>query len=75
LVQVLKLLIERFGKPSQVHIAAVIASVEGVRKVMDVLPANGHLWVGEVDSVLTEKGYSHPGLGDAGDLAFGSKMD
>jgi uracil phosphoribosyltransferase len=75
LVQVLKLLIERFGKPSQVHIAAVIASVEGVRKVMDVLPANGHLWVGEVDSVLTEKGYIHPGLGDAGDLAFGSKMD
>lgn len=75
LVQVLKLLIERFGEPSQVHIAAVIASADGVRKVMDVLPANGHLWVGEVDAVLTEKGYIHPGLGDAGDLAFGSKMD
>ena len=75
LVQVLDLLIKRFGMPAQIHVAAVIASKEGVNKVLAALPKNGHLWVGEIDSVLTSKGYIHPGLGDAGDLAFGTKMN
>ena len=74
LVQVLALLIERFGMPAQIHVAAVIASEKGVQKILETLPKNGHLWVGEMDSVLTSKGYIHPGLGDAGDLAFGTKM-
>ena len=75
LAQVLALLIERFGMPAQIHLAAVIASEEGVNKILETLPTNGHLWVGEMDSVLTSKGYIHPGLGDAGDLAFGTKMN
>lgn len=75
LAQVLDLLIKRFGMPAQIHVAAVIASKEGVNKVLAALPKNGHLWVGEIDSVLTPKGYIHPGLGDAGDLAFGTKMN
>jgi|TARA_B100000768_G_scaffold181930_1_gene207506 uracil phosphoribosyltransferase len=75
LAQVLELLIERFGMPSEIHIAAIIASAEGVQKMLSVMPSHGHLWVGEVDAVLTDQGYIHPGLGDAGDLAFGSKMN
>ncbi len=74
LAQVLALLIERFGMPAQIHVAAVIASEGGVKKILETLPKNGHLWVGEMDSVLTSKGYIHPGLGDAGDLAFGTKV-
>tara|TARA_B100001093_G_scaffold334201_1_gene319144 strand:- start:1016 stop:1675 length:660 start_codon:yes stop_codon:yes gene_type:complete len=75
LEQVLALMIERFGKPAQIHLAAIIASEEGVNKILKALPENGHLWVGEVDAVLTSRGYIYPGLGDAGDLAFGTKMN
>jgi uracil phosphoribosyltransferase len=75
LEQVLALMVERFGTPTQIHIAAVIASKEGVERILKVLPKNAHLWVGEIDAVLTSKGYIHPGLGDAGDLAYGPKMN
>ena len=75
LEQVLALMVKRFGKPAQIHVAAVIASEEGVNKILKSLPENGHLWVGEVDAVLTSKGYIYPGLGDAGDLAFGTKKN
>jgi|SRR5699024_7662364 len=61
------------GKPSQIHIAAVIASEEGVKFVQEKYP-NAHLWVGVIDPSLTEKGYISPGLGDAGDLSFGQKL-
>jgi uracil phosphoribosyltransferase len=63
----------RFGTPRQVHIAAVIASPEGVRYVMDEIP-EATLWVAAVDDQLNEQAYIVPGLGDAGDLAFGSKI-
>ncbi|MGI4835920.1 MAG: uracil phosphoribosyltransferase [Janthinobacterium lividum] len=63
----------RFGTPRQVHIAAVIASPEGVAHVMSEIP-EATLWVAAVDSHLNELAYIIPGLGDAGDLAFGSKI-
>jgi uracil phosphoribosyltransferase len=63
----------RFGTPRQVHIAAVIASPEGVAHVMSEIP-EATLWVAAVDSHLNEQAYIVPGLGDAGDLAFGSKI-
>ena len=63
----------RFGMPRQVHIAAVIASPEGVAHVMSEIP-EATLWVAAVDSHLNEQAYIIPGLGDAGDLAFGSKI-
>lgn len=63
----------RFGTPRQVHIAGVIASPEGVRHVMDEIP-EATLWVAAVDDHLNEQAYIVPGLGDAGDLAFGSKI-
>jgi len=63
----------RFGTPRQVHIAAVIASPEGVAYVMREIP-EASLWLAAIDEKLNEQAYIIPGLGDAGDLAFGSKI-
>ena len=67
-----KALLER-GRPAQVHVAAVIASEQGILRVQDNLPADTTIWVGAVDKELTSRSYIVPGLGDAGDLAYGSK--
>ncbi|WP_019988199.1 uracil phosphoribosyltransferase [Rudanella lutea] len=63
----------RYGIPAQTHIAAVIASPEGVAYMQDRLP-QCHLWLGAIDSYLNDHYYIVPGLGDAGDLAFGEKV-
>ena len=63
----------RFGVPAQTHIAAAIASPEGVRYLKAQLP-QCRLWLGAIDSHLNEHYYIVPGLGDAGDLAFGEKI-
>ena len=63
----------RFGMPRQVHIAAVIASPEGLAYVAREIP-EATLWVAAIDDCLNEQAYIVPGLGDAGDLAFGSKL-
>ncbi|AQG81818.1 uracil phosphoribosyltransferase [Spirosoma montaniterrae] len=63
----------RYGIPAQTHIAAVIASPEGVRHVQQLLP-QCHLWLGAIDDHLNEHSYIVPGLGDAGDLAYGGKV-
>ncbi len=60
--------------PAQVHIAVVIAAPEGVAYLEENLPDNVHLWVASLDSHLNEKKYIVPGLGDAGDLAYGVKL-
>jgi uracil phosphoribosyltransferase len=62
----------RFGIPAQTHIASVIASPEGVDFLQKRVP-QCRLWLGTVDERLNEQYYIVPGLGDAGDLAFGSK--
>src|SRR5699024_656382 len=72
LVEAMKDLLDH-GKPSQIHIVVTIASEEGVKFVQEKYP-NAHLWVGVIDPSLTEKGYISPGLGDAGDLSFGQKL-
>lgn len=61
------------GTPSQIHIAATIASEQGVKLMQEKYP-DAYLWIGVVDSDLTKKGYITPGLGDAGDLSFGQKL-
>jgi len=67
-------LIER-GTPIHTHIVSIIASKEGVEYVKRNIPAQScSLWLGAVDDELTIKSYIVPGLGDAGDLAYGSKM-
>jgi len=61
------------GKPSQLHIVAAIASREGVETLEKAYP-EAHIWVGAMDDHLTSKGYISPGLGDAGDLSYGEKL-
>lgn len=64
-----------FGKPKQVYIAAIIASKEGLDHIERVLPESEiSIWVGAIDDELTVKSYIVPGLGDAGDLAYGRKV-
>ncbi|CAN5918371.1 uracil phosphoribosyltransferase [soil metagenome] len=63
----------RFGKPRHTHLAAAIASPEGVRHIQKSL-TDVTLWLGALDDKLNEHAYIVPGLGDAGDLAFGAKL-
>ena len=63
----------RFGTPRQVHIAAVIAAPEGVAHLRREIP-EATLWLAALDEKLNEHAYIVPGLGDAGDLAYGSKL-
>ncbi|MDX1829578.1 MAG: uracil phosphoribosyltransferase [Lutibacter sp.] len=62
------------GTPKEIHIACVIASTEGIDYIKNYFPENTKLWVATVDDKLNEHGYIVPGLGDAGDLAFGKKL-
>ena len=64
------------GEPSHIHLVSVIASKQGIDYVLNKLPNDRvTLWVGAVDPVMTPKSYIVPGLGDAGDLAYGEKID
>ncbi|WP_353083437.1 uracil phosphoribosyltransferase [Flavobacterium sp.] len=58
----------------EIHIAVVIAAPEGIAYLEKNTPSNCHLWVASLDEKLNEKNYIIPGLGDAGDLAFGDKL-
>ncbi len=60
------------GNPKKVHLVSVIGSQEGVDYVKQHIP-NATLWIGTIDPHLDENGYIVPGLGDAGDLSFGTK--
>jgi uracil phosphoribosyltransferase len=51
-----------------------IAAPEGIEYLEKNLPSNCHLWVAALDEKLNDKNYIIPGLGDAGDLAYGSKL-
>lgn len=65
--------LKKFGTPSSVHIVSVIAAEPGVAYLKQQLP-NAHLWIGDTDQTLNSHSYIIPGLGDAGDLAFGPKL-
>ena len=64
-----------WGTPKSLHFAIAIASPEGMSHLKQSLALSHHLWVGSVDQGLNETGYIVPGLGDAGDLLFGSKIE
>ena len=67
-------LVTKGGEPEHTHIASVIASEQGVDYVTRHLPSRTTtLWLGAVDAELTSRSYIVPGIGDAGDLAFGEK--
>ncbi|GIV24239.1 MAG: uracil phosphoribosyltransferase [Bacteroidia bacterium] len=59
------------GQPKNLFIMALIASEYGIKAVQKKLP-QAHLYVGAVDKELTARAYIVPGLGDAGDLAYGA---
>ena len=61
-------------KPKEIHVAVVIAAPEGIDYLEKNLPSTCHLWVAALDEKLNDKNYIIPGLGDAGDLAYGSKL-
>lgn len=60
------------GNPREIHIVAAIACTVGIEYVKREEPSV-IIWCGDIDDELTAKGYIVPGLGDAGDLAFGVK--
>lgn len=61
-------------KPKEIHIATVVAAPEGIAYLQENLPSHCHLWVAALDEKLNEHNYIVPGLGDAGDLAYGNKQ-
>jgi len=67
--------LKEYGTPDQIHITAVIASVEGIDALKTYFGNKSvTLWVAAIDEELSAKGYIVPGLGDAGDLAYGGKL-
>jgi len=71
LVKTIKYLREE-GNPSEIHVVVAIACTEGIDFVQREEP-QAIIWCGAIDEELTAKGYIVPGLGDAGDLAYGTK--
>lgn len=71
MVKSLKALLEH-GTPSEIHIASIIASSAGLEYVQIAFP-DATIWIGHEDEELTARSYIVPGLGDAGDLAYGKK--
>jgi uracil phosphoribosyltransferase len=63
-----------FGIPKEIHLVNVIGAQDGIDFIDGYFPENTHLWIATVDDDLDSKGYIVPGLGDAGDLAFGEKL-
>lgn len=66
--------LKNHGTPKEVHIVSVIGSQVGIDNIKNNFPNNVHLWIATVDEKLNNHGYIIPGLGDAGDLAFGKKL-
>jgi len=61
------------GAPAAFHVVVAIASTVGIAAIEKTCGTNVKIWCGDIDDELTAKGYIVPGLGDAGDLAFGTK--
>src|SRR5699024_10721079 len=65
--------LESQGTPREIHILSVIGAQPGIDFLEAHLPNHVHLWIGDIDPELNEKAYIIPGLGDAGDLSYGTK--
>ena len=63
-----------FGVPKEIHLVSIIGTNEGVGFIQDYFDEKSQLWIAAIDGHLNDKGYIVPGLGDAGDLAFGEKL-
>jgi len=66
---------QEMGKPSHTHIVSVLASTQGIEHLKSQLPMERiSIWAAAIDEELTAQSYIVPGLGDAGDLAYGQKL-
>lgn len=75
LVLTYKALCEKGGTPAHTHVAAIVASEQGVDYVNKNMPKKSTtIWTVAVDEELTSRAYIVPGIGDAGDLAYGEKI-
>jgi uracil phosphoribosyltransferase len=72
MVTVYKALLKQ-GRPSKIYVVAAIASKDAIEYVKKHLPETTEIWVAAIDEELTAQSYIVPGLGDAGDLAYGVK--
>ncbi len=63
-----------FGEPASIHLVSAIAAPEGINYINENFDGAYTIWTGTVDERLDENSYIVPGLGDAGDLSFGSKL-
>lgn len=61
------------GTPKEIHVVVAIACTMGIEYIQRECGDDTMIWCGDIDDELTAKGYIVPGLGDAGDLAFGTK--
>lgn len=66
--------LKKHGTPKEIHLVCVIGAAEGIEFIKNKFPENTNLWIAAIDDTLNDKGYIIPGLGDAGDLAFGKKL-
>jgi len=73
IVMTYKSILEK-GHPKSTHIVCALASAQGVEHVRSHLPERVTIWAGAIDEELTAQAYIVPGLGDAGDLAYGIKL-
>lgn len=67
-------LLKSHGKPKSVHLVSVIGAAPGIEHLNSIFDDDVHLWIGDIDPELDANAYIVPGLGDAGDLAFGPKL-
>ena len=74
IIQGYQMLVEHGGKPKHTHFVCPISSAYAIEQVKKAMPENSTLWVAAIDEELTSHSYIVPGLGDAGDLAFGDKL-
>lgn len=65
--------IKAFGNPRHVHVVTAISSIQGIEYLKQKMPKECTIWAGAIDKELTAQAYIVPGLGDAGDLSYGSK--
>ncbi|PID94624.1 MAG: uracil phosphoribosyltransferase [Bacteroidales bacterium] len=63
------------GTPANIHLASVISSQYAIDYLQTVMPEHITLWTATIDEKIDEHAYIVPGLGDAGDLAYGEKLD
>lgn len=66
--------LKKYGTPRKIFLLAVIAAPEGIKFIADNIQTPIELWCGAIDDKLNDKAYIVPGLGDAGDLAYGPKL-